>query len=242
MFRPTTLKPLLTMCLITACADGIGPGPVVQSSDQETSRGSSELNILGVNREYANTTPQACLRVGFESWAVPCSRAEILPNLTPPLELSGTFQASFWAVRGQHRILQIGYEYESAMYPLLEFQVPSTALYERPDGTRFSDGDSVLIDVSLDLTRLLATFEPSGLRFSNEDPAIFMFWYDAAGEDLNGDGTTDSVDAEIEDTLLGLWTQQLDGGPWAAVGAEHSSSGDLFHASIYHFTNYAVGW
>ncbi|MCH9015844.1 MAG: hypothetical protein IH877_09200, partial [Gemmatimonadetes bacterium] len=62
------------------------------------------------------------------------------------------------------------------------------------------------------------------------------------GEDLNGDGTTDSVDAEIEDTLLGLWTQQLDGGSWAAVGAEHSSSGDLFHASIYHFTNYAVGW
>jgi len=242
MFRPKTLKPLLAIFLITACTDGIGPGPMVQSSDPETSRGSPELNILGVSREYANTPPQACLQVGFESWAAPCSRAEILPNLAPPLELSGTFQASFWAVRGQDRVLQIGYEYEGAMYPLLEFQVPSAALYERPDGTRFSDGDSVLIDVSLDLTRLLATFEPSGLRFSNEDPAIFTFWYDAAGEDLNGDGTTDGVDAEIEDTLLGLWTQQLGGGPWVPVGAEQSSSEDLFDASIYHFTNYAVGW
>ena len=242
MFWPTRLKPLLAMFLITACTDGIGPDPVVQSSDPETSRDWPELNILGVNREYANTPPQACLRLGLESWAAPCPRAEILPNLAPPAELSGTFEASFWAVAGEDRVLQIGYEYGGETYPLLMFEVEEEALYERPDGTRFSDGDSVLIDVSLDLTRLLATFEPSGLRFSNEDPAIFTFWYDAAGGDLNGDGVVDGEDAEIEDALLGLWTQQLDRGSWDPVGAGQATSENLFEASIYHFTNYAVGW
>lgn len=242
MFRPTRLKPLLAMCLITACTDGIGPSPVVQSSDPETSRGSPELNILGVSREYTNTPPQACLRVGFESWAAPCPRAEILPNLAPPLELSGTFQASFWAVRGQDRVLQIGYEYDGATYPLLEFQVPSRALHERPEGTRFSKGDSIMISVSLDLTRLLASFEPSGLRFSNKHPAILRNWYAITGEDLNGDGVVDGEDTHIESILLGLWTQELDGDPWVAVDVEHSLSENLFEASIYHFTNYAVGW
>ncbi len=233
MFWPTRLKPLLAMFLITACTDGIGPDPVVQNSDPKTLRGSPELNILGVSREYANSPPQACLRVGFESWAAPCPRAEILPNLSPPLELSGTFEASFWAVAGEERVLQIGYEYEDEIYPLLEFEVSEEALYERPDGTRFSDGDSVLIDVSLDLTRLLATFEPSGLRFSNEDPAILTYWYDAAGAELI---------AEIESTLLALWTQEFVGDPWYPVDAEHESSETLFEASIYHFSNYAVGW
>ena len=236
------LRPLLAILLIAACTDGIGPDPAVQSSDRESSRISPELNILGVSREYANSAPRSCLRLGLESWAAPCSRAEILPNHTPPAELSGTFAASFWAVRGQDRVLQITYEYDGATYPLLEFEVPPKALRKRPDGTRISRGDSVLISVALDISRLFASFEPSGLRFSNRHPATLRVWYTAAGEDLNGDGTTDGEDTEIEDALLGLWTQQLDGDPWDPVGAVQATSENLFEASIYHFTNYAVGW
>ncbi|MEE8250150.1 MAG: hypothetical protein V3R24_00280, partial [Gemmatimonadales bacterium] len=218
MFRPRSLKPLLTLLLVAACNDGIGPDPVVQSSDGESSRSSPELNILGVSTEYATAAARSCLRLALESWAAPCQRTEIFANPAPPAQLSGTLEASFWAVRGKDRVLQIDYEYDGETYPVLEFQVPSKALHERPDGTRFSDGDSVLIDVSLDLTRLLATFEPSGLRFSNEDPAILTYWYDAAGEELI---------AEIESTLLALWTQEFVGDPWYPVDAEHESSETL---------------
>lgn len=242
MFRPRSLKPLLTLLLVAACNDGIGPDPVLQSSDRESSGSSPELNILGVSREYANAAARSCLRLALESWAAPCQRTEILANPAPPAQLSGTFESSFWAVRGEDRVLQIGYEYDGATYPLLEFQVPSKALHKRPEGTRFSKGDSILISVSLDLTRLFASFEPSGLRFSNKHPATLRVWYTAAGGDLNGDGTLDDGDGQIESSLLGLWTQEEDGDAWVAVDAEHSSSEDLFEASIYHFTNYAVGW
>lgn len=242
MFWPRSLKPLLTLLLVAACNDGIGPDPVVQSSDGESSRSSPELNILGVSREYANATARSCLRLALESWAAPCQRTEILANPAPPAELSGTFETSFWAVRGEVSVLQMTYEYDGETYPLLEFKVPEGALYEHPDGTRFSDGESVLIDVSLDLTRLLATFEPSGLRFSNKHPATLRFWYSAAAGDMNGNGDEDDDDAEIESTRLALWTQQFEGDSWYSVDADHQSSENLFEASIYHFTNYAVGW
>ena len=94
----------------------------------------------------------------------------------------------------------------------------------------------------LDLTSLLVTFKPSGLGFSNEDPAILTFWYGVAAGDMDGDGEEEDDDEEIESTLLGLWTQEFAGDSWYPVDAEHESSENLFEASIYHFTNYAVGW
>ncbi len=242
MFRPRSLKPLLTLLLVAACNDGIGPDPVVQSSDGESSRSSPELNILGVSTEYATAAARSCLRLALESWAAPCQRTEIFANPAPPAQLSGTLEASFWAVRGKDRVLQIDYEYDGETYPVLEFQVPSKALHERPDGTRFSDGDSVRIDVSLDLTRLFVSYEPSGLRFSNKHPATLSVWYSVAAGDMDGDGEADDDDAEIESTLLALWTQEFEGDSWYSVDADHQSSENLFEASIYHFTNYAVGW
>src|SRR5688572_24136980 len=56
-------------------------------------------------------------------------------------------QASFWAVRGRDRKLEMDYV---GGEDFLEFEVRSNSLLRRPDGTLFQNGDSILITVTLD--------------------------------------------------------------------------------------------
>ncbi|MFQ5549681.1 MAG: hypothetical protein ACE5FJ_00415 [Gemmatimonadales bacterium] len=160
----------------------------------------------------------------------------------------GPVTASMWVVRGSSAKLTIYYEDlfggrddNSDGHPLLEFEVPPEGLAYYPGGTQFESGDSVLITVSLGGSEYNATFEPSGLIFSDLQPAELRFWYGQQGLDLNGDGIVDGEDQRIQQAL-GVWYQESGRDEWASVSQVHDSAGHRFSASVFHFSNYAVGW
>jgi hypothetical protein len=146
------------------------------------------------------------------------------------------YQVSFWATRGRSRSVQINYRDDRGVRPFLRFSVPRNALLRRPDGSRIGRGESVLITVTVDDTRIAAQFEPSGLQFNRRSPAWLRMWYSGAHPDYNGDGVVDELDQEIEQHRLGMWWQDEPGEPWYLLPTRHSLNGKWFAAALYHFS------
>src|SRR5258708_27651644 len=152
----------------------------------------------------------AALQPQFLRWAEPPQfTARIDPRarrsgtmaLTPPLSLD-QYQVSFWAVRGESRSVQINYSsaIDTDTHPFLVLTTTDPQFV--PGVGELAMGDSVLVTVSVDTTKIGVKLEPSGLQFG--EPAQLKIWYDGAGGDLNGDGVVDSKDAAIEAQVLGL--------------------------------------
>lgn len=181
------------------------------------------------------------------------------------------YEVSFWAVRGRATHLTIDYatngvripstntnddddeddddddddghrDYASTSHPFLTFDVPAFALYRRPDGSRIALGDSILIELSIDSSRIRVQLEPSGLEFSRWSRPRLRMWYDRANPDYDNNGVVDQADAEIESTLLRVWYQESSGTPWYGWGAQHSLYDKRFEVYLRHFSNYAVSW
>lgn len=179
--------------------------------------------------------------------------------LTPLRQSAGlqTYEASFWAVRGQSRTLVISYrEYQttpsrgdeddvdrkSRAARFLRVFVPADGLSQLPDGTPIAVGDSVRITVTVDQTYVVARFSPHGLVFNPSSPVTLEVWYSGANLDLDGDGDVDSADNLIGSTKLALWYQDQPGSTWDRQLALHSWENRYFLASLYHFSGYAVSW
>ncbi len=153
-----------------------------------------------------------------------------------------TPSASFWAVKGQDRRLELRYAAASGQQQgdvFLEFRVGPASLLLRPTGQPFLAGDSVLITVTADAQRrFIFTFEPSGLTFSPVSPAELTMRYDRADTDVDGDG-----DRDAEDTLLLLklrvWQQASPGLPWIPVQTLRLQNTEV-RGTIVHFTSFAL--
>lgn len=144
--------------------------------------------------------------------------------------------ASFWAVRGQDRKLQMDYANGE---DFLEFEVKNESLMTRPNGTAFATGDSVLITVTLDPSdRLIVHFEPSGLVFNPLDPARLKINYKNASRDIDDDGDEDSHDLQLEATLR-IWQQERAGLPWLPLSTARLDAEDL-EARVLGFTGFAM--
>ncbi len=173
-------------------------------------------------------------------WAM--AAAVVRPYVTP-VPTGDIYQATFWAVRGSARTLQISARSTSdgavrPFVPLLLFTT-SDPLTVPGRGT-LAAGDSVLVTVSVDPVELLVTFEPAGLTFGT--PARLQIWYRDADSDLNGDGAVDLRDSLIESQRLGLWYQGAPSDPWERMTAAHSLVERSFNAALQHFSRYAVAW
>ncbi|UCG85937.1 MAG: hypothetical protein JSW71_18820 [Gemmatimonadota bacterium] len=158
----------------------------------------------------------------------------------PQLE---TYELSFWAVRGREVTVGVDYvnnDQESGSF--LSFTVPANGLYGRPDGTLFSQGDSVEITVTIDPDQLLVKFLPAGLVFNQAAPAQLQLWYEVAGGDLDGDGNVDADDGDVQHDRLGLWYQQDAGTLWYPIVSSHDSGREWFKTHLYHFSGYVVSW
>jgi hypothetical protein len=157
--------------------------------------------------------------------------------LTPPLSLD-QYTVSFWAVRGEPRSVQIRYtsSIDEETQPFLVLTTTDPQFV--PGVGELAVGDSVLITVSVDTTKIGITLEPSGLQFG--EPATMKMWYGGAGGDLNGDGVADSTDAQIEATLLGLWYREASSDPWEQVSASQSLEEKSFTYTLPHFCHFAV--
>jgi hypothetical protein len=151
-------------------------------------------------------------------------------------------QASFWAVRGEDRQLQM----RSAPTPddedgekFLELEIEEETLLRRPDGTAFAEGDSILITVTLDPTgRFLFDFQPSGLVFNPNEPAELKIRYVLADADYDGDGDIDADDLAFED-LLSIWQRENPGDPFVRLQTFEIDDDEL-EADLNGFTGFAL--
>ena len=176
------------------------------------------------------------------------SRTGTTTTIAEGLSLSSVnldaYAVSFWAVKGQDRGIQINYvNADGSTAPFLRFDVDDDALDAWPDGTAFQSGDSVQISVTVeDAAEMRVRFAPAGLDFAAAEPAQLQMWYTGAQGDLNSDATVNTVDTNIEVTLLGLWTRQAATDPWVSLPAQHSAGYDWFKSPIDHFSSYAISW
>lgn len=157
--------------------------------------------------------------------------------LTPPLSLD-QYAVSFWAVRGESRSVQINYSssIDNDKHPFLTLTTTDPQFV--PGVGELAAGDSVLITVTIDTSKIGVSLEPSGLQFG--EPAQLKIFYGGAGGDLNGDGVTDSTDSDVEAQLLGLWYREGQADAWSQVGASQSIDDKSFTYQLPHFCWYAV--
>src|SRR5213593_2433513 len=157
--------------------------------------------------------------------------------MTPPLSLD-QYVVSFWAVRGESRSVQINYsssiDNETHAFLTLTTTDPTFV----PGVGELAVGDSVLITVTVDTSKIGVSLEPSGLQFG--EPAQMKLWYNGAGGDLNGDGVADSTDSQIEAKLLGLYYREDQMEEWTHLSASQSLEEKSFTYALPHFCEYAV--
>jgi hypothetical protein len=158
-------------------------------------------------------------------------------NPIPPLKLD-SYQVSFWAVRGEARSMQINYEssIDDTTHPFLRLTTTDPQFV--PGVGELAVGDSVLITVTIDTTKIGVSLQPTGLQFGA--PSQLQIWYGGAGGDLNGDGIVDSTDAQVEQQLLGLWYGGDDGEQWTHLSASQDGGDKSFTYALPHFCEYAI--
>jgi hypothetical protein len=154
--------------------------------------------------------------------------------------------ASFWAVRGETRQVEISFEDDERPgepgEEYLELEVDAEALLAYPDGTPFQEDDSVLITVRVvDPARLLFEFEPAGLTFSPSRPAELKIHYNHADDDLDEDGDVDLDDAELKLTIA-VWRQENDGDPFERLGSLLIDDLEEIDAELEGFSRYALAY
>ena len=152
---------------------------------------------------------------------------------------------SFWAKRGEDREVRLRYQPRpgsTEMEEFLRLSVPAAALEQRPDGSAFAAGDSVLITVHvIDPVRMIVEFQPSGLRFSAASPARLRLDYGEADHDIDGDGDIDDHDLTLE-SHLSIWRQEAPGQLWYKVASAVAQDLDEVEADILGFTGYAIAY
>ncbi len=150
------------------------------------------------------------------------------------------YSASFWAVRGQQRSVQINYLSSTGDTSSAFLRLTAADPAYVPGLGNLALGDSVLMTVTVDPYNVRVSLDPTGLLFG--DPAQLQIWYGGAGGDLNGDGVVDSTDAYIESQLLGLWYREGTDSAWARIPAAQSLSDKSLTSALPHFSEYAVSW
>ncbi len=137
----------------------------------------------------------------------------------------------FWAVRGQERTFEIGYQSDgdTTTSEFLRFHIPAAGLLWRPDGTALAFGDSILITATVDPSEFHIEFGPEGLVFNSQAPAQLELWYTAA-------------DSDVPQSQLGLWYQQEAGTLWYPIVSVHELDRKWFKTFLFHFSGYVISW
>ena len=158
-------------------------------------------------------------------------------SLTPPISLE-QYSVSFWAVRGQSRSVRINYSstIDNETHPFLELTATDPTF--APEIGDLAMGDSVLITVTVDTSKIGVAFEPTGLQFGTASQ--LQIWYGGASGDLNGDGIADGADEQLAQQLLGLVYREYSNDSWTQVPATHLVDDKSFVYALPHFCEYAV--
>ena len=146
---------------------------------------------------------------------------------------------SFYAVKGQDREIRVRFTNGE---DFLRFRVFASSLEKRPDGSAITNGDSVLITITIaDPTKLQADFQPAGLKFADSNPARLQFEFGEADKDLNGDGAVNGIDTSLI-PQISTWRQEVAGGEWLKVSSVVEIEINEVQADILGFSGYALAY
>src|SRR6266404_6132839 len=160
-------------------------------------------------------------------------------SLSAGLQLD-RYTASFWAVRGEPRSVQINYLSATGDTSSAFLRLTTTDPAYVPGLGDLAPGDSVLITVTIDPDNIKVSLEPTGLLFG--EPGQLEISYGGADGDLNGDGVLDDTDSYIEGRLLGLSYREGTEGTWERIPTIRLLSDKSFTSALPHFCEYAVSW
>src|SRR2546425_5452044 len=119
----------------------------------------------------------------FSARITPRARRSGAMSLTPPLSLD-QYVVSFWAVRGESRSVQINYSssIDNQLHPFLVLTTTDPQFV--PGVGELAVGDSVLVTVIVDTTKIGVSLEPHGLQFG--ESAQMKISYCGPAACLNG--------------------------------------------------------
>ncbi|HYT03834.1 MAG TPA: hypothetical protein VEM13_02990 [Gemmatimonadales bacterium] len=215
-----SLIPLALALFAVRCSDNIGPPPA------------PALHFL----QWAGSAPPQFTAIGALSGGL---GKRVLAAPVGQLSLN-QYTASFWAVRGEQRSLQINYLSYTGDTSSQFLRLTTVDPAYVPGVGDLAPGDSVLITVTVDPYNIAVSLEPTGLLFGA--PAELQLSYGGADGDLNGDGVVDETDAYIESQLLGLWYREGTDSAWGRIPAVQSLPDKSFTSALPHFCQYAVSW
>jgi len=159
----------------------------------------------------------------------------------PALE---TYQLSFVASRWHASSVTINYlptEGQRVGAPFLSFYIPRRGLVDGAGGQPLARNDSLTITLTIDPVNFDVDFQPSGVVFASDTPAILTLWYENADPDLNGDGVVDSTDQTWLQQLT-FYYQVAGGTTWAKQLTKNDPTMPSVTTALYHFSEYAVSW
>lgn len=224
MLRPNRLTPLILVLALAGCADTIAPviaGIETSEIEQSLRRGGGDGPEHHVLRQ---------------------------DGAAPALE---QYTASFWAVKGRDRTLEIWYQdYERGIDDygaykqanrFFQFEVPKQGLEASPTGVQYAKGDSVLITVTVHPHNFQVEFQPSGLIFSKQHPANLKIWYGLADHDLDRDGDFDAEDERLL-RKLSFFHFESPLSQWDRVRSKNDTVEKTVVAEIGSFSGYAISW
>lgn len=151
---------------------------------------------------------------------------------------------AFWAKRGQDSKGEIFFRKAdgSRGEKYVRLDLSDRALLAYPDGRLFADGDSVLITMRVtDPQRILIELEPSGLRFSPDEPAELEIRYGHANGDFDEDGDEDGKDRQIEQ-ILSIWRQASAAAPFVRLGTLRFEDLKELEARLLGFSRLAIAY
>jgi hypothetical protein len=134
----------------------------------------------------------------------------------------------FWAVPGQSRSIEL--RYSDSNQTFMRFEVGPNSLVSQ---------DSVFISVNVDATgRLAFDFQPAGLQFNGNAPALLHINRARSNPDINGDGSTDLTDILLG-LQVGVWKRELPILPWVRLPTL-SLLGTITVVEVHDFTNFGM--
>jgi hypothetical protein len=168
----------------------------------------------------------------------PTSDLHFLRLTTSAPQLQSTV-VSFFAKKGEDREIRVRFKNGE---DYLRFRVFANSVSQRPDGSAFTVGDSVLITITItDPTTLAADFQPTGLKFAASAPARLQFEFGEADKDLNSDGVVNATDTALI-PQISTWRQETAGAPWVKVNSAVEIELNEVQADIFGFTGYALAY
>lgn len=154
----------------------------------------------------------------------------------PPL---ASTVVSFYAKKGEDREIRVQFANGE---DFLRFRVFANSLLQRPDGSAFATGDSILITISInDPTTAAADFQPAGLKFSPQAPARLQFEFGECDLDLNGDGVVNAADTALIPSIS-TWRQETPNAEWFKVSSTVETEINEVDSNIFGFTGYALAY